>query len=314
MISGGGEEHEPVVSSDLFVGRGRSLEMIKAAVDEALSGRGGLVLVSGEAGIGKTRLAEEVAAYAATRSVTVLWASCWKDSGSPPFWPWIQILRAYQDVHGRTALIEDLGEGELDVMAIMPLSARVPTLVHVGDPEQVRFRMFDSFTSFLVSATRRQPLLVVVDDMHLADVASLALLRFLVPRLRTARGAVVATYREPDAGTDAAVTAQLALGTQPTSVRLSGLRREELGQLLSRLSDEPATARLVEWMHGQTAGNPYFAKELFRWLRSRGLADAREPPEWLSVPDSIRNVLRARLAMLPARNNRHVGSGRGTGA
>jgi hypothetical protein len=93
----------------------------------------------------------------------------------------------------------------------------------------------------------------------------------LVPRLGTARGVVVATYREPDAGSDAVVGAQLSPGASATSVTLSGFRREELGQLLSRLSGEPANARLVEWLHAQTAGNPYFAQELFRLLRSRGL-------------------------------------------
>lgn len=111
---------------------------------------------------------------------------------------------------------------------------------------------------------------------------------------------VVATYREPDAGSDAVVGAQLSPGASATSVTLSGFRREELGQLLSRLSGEPANARLVEWLHAQTAGNPYFAQELFRLLRSRGLTDDREPPERLSLPESIGNVLRARLAMLPA--------------
>jgi tetratricopeptide (TPR) repeat protein len=121
-----------------------------------------------------------------------------------------------------------------------------------------------------------------------------------VPRLGTARGVVVATYREPDAGSDAVVGAQLSPGASATSVTLSGFRREELGQLLSRLSGEPANARLVEWLHAQTAGNPYFAQELFRLLRSRGLTDDREPPERLSLPESIGNVLRARLAMLPA--------------
>jgi hypothetical protein len=82
-------------------------------------------------------------------------------------------------------------------------------------------------------------------------------------------------------------------------VTLSGLHREELGLLLSGLSGEPANPRLVEWMHTQTAGNPYFAKELFRLLRSRGLADAQEPIERLPVPDSIGSVLHGRLAMLP---------------
>ena len=121
-----------------------------------------------------------------------------------------------------------------------------------------------------------------------------------MPRLGTARGVVVATYREPDAGSDAVVGAQLSPGASATSVTLSGFRREELGQLLSRLSGEPANARLVEWLHAQTAGNPYFAQELLRLLRSRGLTDDREPPERLSLPESIGNVLRARLAMLPA--------------
>jgi eukaryotic-like serine/threonine-protein kinase len=300
MISSGGKQHDLPISSDLFVGRSRPLEMMKGAVDQALGGRGGLVLVSGEAGIGKTRLAEEAATYAASRNTGVLWTSCWKGHGSPPFLPWIQVLRRYQETQGRPALIEDLGKGAPDVLSIMQeLHGGVPNRERDGDPEQVRFRMFDSFTSFFVTATLRQPLLVVVDDMHLADAGSLALLRFMVPRLRTARGVVVATYREPDAGSDSMPT-QLFLETRATSVALSGLRREELGQLLAGLSRDPANARLVDWMHAQTAGNPYFAKELFRLLRSRGLADAQEPMERLPVPDSITHLLRGRLAMLPA--------------
>ena len=300
MVSSGDSQQEFVVSSDLFVGRARSLEMINAAVDDAVRGRGGLVLVSGEAGIGKTRLAEQAAAHAAMRSAAVLWASCWESHGSPPFWPWIQVVRAYQEIQGRQAFLDDLGEGAADVLAIMEELGKFPDPERGGDPEQIRFRLFDSFTSFFVTATRRQPLVVIVDDLHLADVASLALLKFLVRRLGTARGAIVATYREPDAGSDSIGLAQLSLGTRTTSVTLSGMHRDELGLLLTGLSGGPPNARLVEWMHGQTSGNPYFAKELFSLLRSRGLADTREPMERLPVPDSITHVLRGRLAMLPA--------------
>ena len=96
-----------------------------------------------------------------------------------------------------------------------------------------------------MSAMRRQPVLVVVDDIHVADVASLALLRFLVPRLGAARGVVVATYREPGCRLRCSGS-ELSLGVRATSLTLSGLRREELGQLRSRLSGEPANARLVE--------------------------------------------------------------------
>jgi predicted ATPase len=98
MVSSGASWIKARPSRDLFVGRGRALEIIKGTLDGAIHGQGDLVLVSGEAGIGKTSLAGRAAAYAAAQQATVLWSRCWKGAWSPTFWPWIQIIHAYQDV------------------------------------------------------------------------------------------------------------------------------------------------------------------------------------------------------------------------
>ena len=105
-------------SLEAFVGRAGELAALDTALDGALGGRGRLVLVSGEAGIGKTYLVEQVTAHATDRDMAVLWATCWDGPGAPPFWPWTQVARAYERLHNRATLVADLGVGVADVTAL----------------------------------------------------------------------------------------------------------------------------------------------------------------------------------------------------
>jgi eukaryotic-like serine/threonine-protein kinase len=105
-----------------FVGRTAELAVLTADLDAAVAGRGGVVLLAGEPGIGKTRLAEELAAHATARGVVVLWGRCWEGEGAPAFWPWVQVVRAYVQLQAGdpSELRRELGAGAADIAQLVP--------------------------------------------------------------------------------------------------------------------------------------------------------------------------------------------------
>jgi len=162
--------------ASLFVGREREHAELTAALDLALAGSGRLVLVAGEAGIGKSRLADEFAATAQGRGARVHWGRCWDSGGAPAYWPWVQSLRSYlrdaEPDHVRSAV----GKGAADLVQLLPeLHELVPDLDEPppSNPEGARFRLFDSTASFLRAAASSRPLVLILDDLHAADTPSL---------------------------------------------------------------------------------------------------------------------------------------------
>ena len=155
-----------------FVGREAELAALAGDLDGATGGQGGMVLLAGEPGIGKTRLAEELAAQATARGVLVLWGRCWEGEGAPAFWPWVQVVRAYVETADPAGLRQEMGAGAPDIAQLVPsVRDRLPGLPIPPpvEPEAARFRMFDSLTGFLRAASVRRPLLLVLDDLHWAD-------------------------------------------------------------------------------------------------------------------------------------------------
>jgi hypothetical protein len=174
-------EQSPALAG-AFVGRRRDLSEGRVAVESALAGSGVLVVVTGEAGIGKTRLVDEI-----TRTVAAptLWGTCLNDPGTPAFWAWTTVLRDGADIAG-LELSDDLA----------PVLGRADA---AGGPgQQLRLRLFDSVALFLGKAAETQPLVIVLEDLHLADEASLDLLRFLATTLRAQPVAILGAYRYPD--------------------------------------------------------------------------------------------------------------------
>ncbi len=164
----------------------------RALFDDSFAGQPRILLLVGEPGIGKTRVSEELTTYARIRGAQVYWGRCHEGEGAPPFWPWVQIVRAYAAAREPAQLRKDLGFGAPDVAGmvsevrqVLPDLPEPPRL----DPEQARFRLFDAVVGFLRNAARRSPLVLVLDDLHWADKPSLAAAR--VPRPRARAGAAV---------------------------------------------------------------------------------------------------------------------------
>ena len=148
-------EESSIPTSGSFVGRHQEMADLKAALEEALAGRGRLVMLVGEPGIGKTRTAQELASYAETLSAQLLWGRCYEEQGAPPYWPWLQLLRSYVQKQAPEQLKAEMWSGAADIAEVLPeLKEKLPDLEPPAnlEPEQARFRLFSSITTFLKNA------------------------------------------------------------------------------------------------------------------------------------------------------------------
>src|SRR5882762_5969300 len=179
-----------------LVGRTREIAELSASVRAAEEGHGGLCLLAGEPGIGKTRLADEVSRLAVERGFLAKWGRCWEVGGAPAYWPWIQILRGL-------LRMDELAVNEVTrefVSRVLPelRSHGQPRAEADVDPAQARFQLFDTLNAFFRRASGVFPLLLVLDDLHAADPSSLSLLHFIARDLRDSRILIVATCRDQE--------------------------------------------------------------------------------------------------------------------
>src|ERR1700735_2477384 len=186
-----------------IVGRTRELDVFRAAFNRVLVRRRPPVPISGEPGIGQTRCAEALADVAEDQGALVLWGRCREEAGAPPYWPWVQILRAYIDASSLDEVRLNMGTAVKDIAALVPelLAAQQqqPTPNGIADSSPARFRTFDAVRQFFHHATQQVPITLVLDDLHWSDAPSLSLLEFLSQELLRSRLLIVATYRDAGA-------------------------------------------------------------------------------------------------------------------
>src|SRR5882724_807516 len=185
------------MQSRQFIGRERELAELSSALEGMLAGQGGLFLISGDAGIGKTELAEQFANRARTRGARALWGRCW-EGGAPAFWPWIQVLRTLTRESAAESLVAELGDGAAYIARIVPeVRAKLGAedAPPVEDSVRERFQLFDAVNRLLAAAAQRRPLVLLFDDLHAADHSSLLLLQFVCREIVDSRLVILATYR-----------------------------------------------------------------------------------------------------------------------
>ena len=222
-----------IPSSRPFVGRERELAELALALDEGCAGAGSVWLIGGEAGIGKSRLVEEVARAAAARGAVLLDGRCWEAGGAPAFWPWVQVLRGLRREVGAAAVAEILGARAEALSPLLPELAPsgAPRPPSSQDAEQARFQVLEAAASLLVEASVRAPLVVTLEDLHAADASSLALLEFVAREVTRARVVVLGTYRDlaTDGGPGAQHLARVARVAR--HLELGRLEREQVQAL-----------------------------------------------------------------------------------
>jgi DNA-binding NarL/FixJ family response regulator len=303
QVTGGGE---------VFVGRERELAALGASLDQALAGEGRIVMLSGEPGIGKTRTAQVLARYAEHREVRVLWGRCYEEPGAPPFWPWLQVLRACAESYDDARLRSLVNSGAGDLADILPdLAQRIPDLAPVqrpADATQARFRLFDAIAGFWKRAAADAPHLLVLDNLHWADAPSLRLLEFLAPAIGGARLLVLGTYRDIELSRRHPLSntlGELARDPRFQRLRLAGLSLGEANRFMSATSGRPFPPDLLAAVHGQTEGNPLFLGEITRFLLREGVLDeaaaaarAGLGPVLRRIPEGVKEVIGTRLNRL----------------
>lgn len=283
----------------LFIGRDAELAELFAGLEDAVGGRGRLFLVTGEPGIGKTMLAERLAARAVERGARVLWGRCWEGGGAPAYWPWTQVLgrlvrgegAAGTGGHADTEDLATLFHGVLDAPGAggADFSTQSPA---------ARFRLFAAVAAALRRAAAVQPLVGVLDDLHAADPASLLLLRFVAGDLRETPLLAIGTYRDVEAQGRADVTRALgALVREGSSVHLRGFDRAEARRFVEGLTGAAAAEDELTRVCEATGGNPLFIREMVRLMGTRAAPGAHAR---LVIPQGVRAVIHQRLAALDA--------------
>ena len=284
-----------------LIGRDRELAALLDGLESALVGRGRLFLIAGEPGIGKSRLAEELTERARGRGAVTLFGRAWEAGGAPAYWPWVQAIRTYARNRDPSTLRDQLGNGAADVAQMLPELREL--LPEIGppvslDPEGARFRLFDATATFLRTAAEVEAIVLVLDDLHVADTSSLLLLEFVARELAEMRVLVLGLYRDLEVDPESPLSSLDRYAS--STLRLSGLREQEVARLIEERHDVESGEGLAAAIHRETEGNPLFVGEILRLLATEGrLEDAADGPALrISIPATVRDVIGRRLRRL----------------
>lgn len=263
-----------------LIGRAHPAAALRAELDRAVASHGGLVLVTGEAGIGKTTLVTGLADDARRRGALVLAGACWDSDSAPGYWPWVQVVRA---------LRRELPEEEWARADTATLSALLGEAAGSDG-----FRLHDAVTTALAAAAHDRPVVVVLDDLHWADAASLRLLEFAARHTWFERLLLVGAYRDVEVEAPGHPLRELVLPlvAKATTVTLTGLAPSEVAELMSRTAGTEPDPALAAEVHLRTGGNPFFVEQTARLWHSGSPVSAVAP--------GIRDALQRRLSLLPA--------------
>ncbi|WP_411081528.1 AAA family ATPase [Streptomyces sp. cmx-18-6] len=304
-------------------GRDHPAGVLRSEIVRATDSHGGLVLVTGEAGIGKTALVTEAAHEARGRGALVVGGSCWDSDSTPGYWPWVQVLRGLRRAAtaAEWSAAQEASDGRLGILLGDPGSGTTGsggTGAESGTPgaEGVAgtqgaegadgadpgpgadgaeaFGLYDAVTTALVSLSQSRPLVVVLDDLHSADPASLRLLEFAAQHAWFERLLLIGTYRDVEVEAPGHPLQQLILplvSRASATLTLTGLGRDEVGALMTVTTGREPAPQLVEEVHRRTGGNPFFVEQTARLWHSGSPVS--------TIPPGVREAVRQRLSLLP---------------
>jgi class 3 adenylate cyclase len=306
------DEPAALLTQTPFVGRTAELSRLGQRLRNTHAGQGGVVLLEGEAGIGKTRTLEELAETARAEGTTVLWGRCYEGEASRPYGPFAEALTEYARRAPVETLRADLGVSATALTRFVPeLRERLPDLTEpvALQPDEERVRLLDAVVQCLLAIAARAPAVVMVlDDLHWADHGTVAMLRHVGRFVRRGRLLVLGAYR--DVEIDGQHPLRDALGALPREtsyeqIALDGLDTAAVHELLALIADQKMLPELVTAVTQETSGNPFFIREVLLHLveegalvRGGGGWNATVAVEAMRIPDTVRQVIERRLGRL----------------
>ena len=303
-------------STSPFVGRVAELEKLRTLMPRAKGERRRMVLLAGEPGAGKSRLAREFAGRIALEGALVLYGAC-DAVVRTPYGPFVEALERLLRVSEAAELRAALGAGGGELTRLLPeLPSRVGELPEPveADPDTERHRLHTAVAELLANVSQARPILLVIEDGHWADGATLLLLRHLARSAWSARLLIIATFRNSEAdmpGELAETLADLRRADDVVRLRLEGLSGAEVSDLVSRAAGsgpDPELRELADAIHDLTGGNAFLVCELWRALVETGIVEVAggqvrvtQPLTELGTPESVREVVSQRLSRLAPR-------------
>jgi predicted ATPase/DNA-binding SARP family transcriptional activator len=295
-----------------FVGREDPVGWLRAQWSEARAGSGRLAVISGDPGIGKTRLACEFGRAAREDGAAVLLGRC-QEEVLISYQPFVEAFGRYVATTAPELLRAQVGAHGGELARLVPeLARRVPDLAAPAGEDSERFRLFEAAGSLLANASRAWPVVLVLEDLHWADRPTALLLTHVVRSIQTERVLIVGTFRETDVGEPLArVLADLRRERALERLRLGSLHRGEVATMVSAWLGRTPPTHFAHAIHRETEGNPFFIEEVLRHLLDVAAADRTE---WerlasfskLGIPDGVRDAIERRLARLSADARRIV--------
>src|SRR6266567_5709407 len=293
-----------------LVGRLREMTLVMDVYDVAKDESARVVLMTGEPGIGKTRLLDEIALRAARDGAVVLRGGNSEAEGMPPYLPFLEALGQHIQITSLDYLREQVVAAPQVLASLFPeLIVRLGELAvpSVSPPEQARLRLYEAIGAFLEAIGTPHGLVLILDDLQWADTASLDLLCHLARRQSHAHVLLVGAYRDSELDRNPAFTrtvAELSRQRMLTTVVLKPLSCQEIEALALHLLGSPLSSGVVSLLYAHSEGNPFFAEELLRgWIETGALI--QEQNQWVAVgsieqtlPPSIATALRQRFARL----------------
>lgn len=296
---------DDAMSREPVLGREAPLGELRGGLGAAFNGRGVVFVIGGEAGVGKSRLADELSRDARGHGARVLWGTCWEAGGAPAYWPWVQVLRTLLYDREDVDLRSLGGQGGSSLLALISQERDQPVTpaTPAAESEVARFRLFDAAAWMLRQQAATQPMLIVLDDLHAADEPSLLLLQFLAGQIADASLMLVGLYRDDDPRGNGALDSCLAsLARQQTvrRMRLSGLSAADTAAMMDAITGRHVADSVARRIHLETEGNPLFVGEIVRLLEAEGKLERSpdDPSRARQLPDTVRQVIDQRLRRL----------------
>ena len=287
----------PTSTSPPLVGRDSEFGALQSGLEEAIAGRASLFLITGQPGMGKSRLVDELAAVARSKGVRVLFGRSWEAVDAPAYWLWIQVLRQL-GAELDDAALREATRGGVEIAHLVPQVGERLGMASAADAatSHSRFGLFDAVASFIYNSAEIQPTALVLEDLHAADESSLLLLQFLARQNRHSHLLIVATYDDvagrgkPDNERILSETAR-----EGRQLSLRGLDEDAVKSMYASTAGQEPSDAIARAVHSASEGNPLFIDEAIRMLTTKGDIHRPDYSVGFRVPEGARGIIRSRL-------------------